>query len=106
MLEQTDRKGPIMRASARKSLGEYKPLIVHKSGRTEVVGQRGHTERWVALTNSGETYRARRGVTFKSREDAVAYAQRHIGRLNELRASQERERHERHARYATQLATR
>ncbi len=94
-----------MKASARKSLGEYKPLIVHRSGRTEVVGQRGHTEHWQALTNCGETYRARRGVVFKDRKDAVDYAQRHIDRLNEFTARRKRERAERHARYSAQVAT-
>lgn len=91
-----------MKASARKSLGEFKPLIVHDSGRTEVVGQRGHTEHWLALTNGGETYRARRGVTFAARADAVAYAQRHIDRLREFKARRDQERAERHARYAAQ----
>lgn len=91
-----------MKASARKSLGEFKPLIVHDSGRTEVVGQRGRAEHWVALTDSGETYRAIRGVTFKAREDAIAYAQQHIDRLIEFRERRELERLERHARYAEQ----
>lgn len=94
-----------MKASARKSLGEFKPLIVHDSGRTEVVGRRGTTEHWVALTNSGETYRPRRGVTFKERADAVAYAQRHIERLTEFKARKAKEREQRHARYAAQSQT-
>ncbi len=72
-----------MKAGARKSLGEYKPLVIHSSGRTEVVGQRGTEELWVALTNGGSTYRARRGVTFATRKDAVAYAQKTIDRTNE-----------------------
>ena len=93
-----------MKASARKSLGEYKPLIIHDSGRTEVVGQRGHTEHWIALTNSGETYRPRRGVTFVDRDKAVAYAQRHIDRLREFKKRRDQERAERHARYAAQAA--
>ncbi|PQV52917.1 hypothetical protein LX70_04023 [Defluviimonas denitrificans] len=91
-----------MKASARKSLGEFKPLIIHDSGRTEVVGKRGHTEHWQALTNGGETYHPVRGVTFPDRGEAVAYAQRHIDRLLEARARRDRERAERHARYATQ----
>lgn len=95
-----------MKASARKSLGEYKPVIVHGNGRTEVVGQRGHTEHWQALTNCGETYHARRGVTFPDRADAVAYAQRHIERLREFKAKCDRERAERHARYAEQAEAR
>lgn len=86
-----------MKASARKSLGEFKPLIVHASGRTEVVGQRGNTEHWVALTNSGETYHARRGVTFKTREEAIEYAQRRIDRLNEFAAKRRAEYEARHA---------
>ena len=72
-----------MKASARKSLGEYKPLIIHSSGRTEVVGQRGTTELWVALTNGGSTYRARRGVTFADRTDAIAHAQKVIDKTDE-----------------------
>jgi len=91
-----------MKSSARKSLGEYKPVIVHGGGRTEVVGQRGHTEHWQAFTNCGETYRAVRGVTFKDREDAVAYAQKHIDRLIEFRDRKVKEREERLARYASQ----
>lgn len=91
-----------MKASARKSLGEYKPLIVHDSGRTEVVGKRGHTEYWIALTYSGETYRAHRGVTFPSRKEAIDYAQKHIDRLREFTARRKKEREERHARYAAQ----
>lgn len=91
-----------MKASARKSLGEFKPLIVHANGRTEIVGQRGHTEHWQAFTNGGETYHARRGVTFTEREDAVAYAQRHIDRLLALKERRDKERAERHARYAEQ----
>lgn len=91
-----------MRASARKSLGEYKPLIVHENGRTEVVGKRGRTEHWRALTNCGETYRPQRGVTFADRDEAVAYAQRHIDRLNEAKARRDLQRAERHARYAQQ----
>lgn len=86
-----------MKASARKSLGEFKPLIIHASGRTEVVGQRGHTEHWIALTNGGETYHARRGVTFKTREEAVAYAQARIDRLTEFAAKRRAEYEARHA---------
>jgi hypothetical protein len=86
-----------MKASARKSLGEFKPLIIHSDGRTEVVGQRGRTEHWVALTNSGETYRARRGITFETSEEAIAYAQNRIDRLNEFVAKRRAEYEARHA---------
>jgi hypothetical protein len=91
-----------MKASARKSLGEYKPLIIHDSGRTEVIGKRGRTEHWQALTNCGETYRPQRGVTFADKGRAIAYAQRHIDRLREFEARKEKEHAERHARYAAQ----
>lgn len=85
-----------MKATARKSLGEYKPVIIHDSGRTEVVGKRGHTEHWQALTNCGETYRPRRGVTFTTKEDAIAYAQKHIDRLTEFAARRRAEYAARH----------
>jgi len=91
-----------MKASARKSLGEYKPLIIHDSGRTEVIGKRSHTEHWIALTNAGTTQHFSRGVTYAERADAVAHAQKHIDRLKEFKARKDQERAERHARYATQ----
>lgn len=91
-----------MTASARKSLGEYKPMIKHASGRTEIVGRRGYNEHWIALTNAGETWRWRRGLTFTDRDDAVAYAQKHIDDLEQAIARRKAERVERHARYAEQ----
>lgn len=97
-----------MKASARKSYGEYKPLIVHPSGRTEVVGQRGHLERIQPQTKfyDGplEVWHAHRGVTFKSREEAVRYAQQHIDRLIENRARKLAEYEARQKRYAEQKA--
>lgn len=91
-----------MKASARKSLGEYKPMIQHASGRTEIVGKRGYNEHWIALTNAGETWRWRRGLTFKNREDAVAYAQKHIDSLVEAIERRKAARAERHTRYENQ----
>lgn len=88
-----------MKASARKSLGEYKPLIIHASGRTEVIGKREATG-YQARVEGKERYR--RGLTFTDRAAAMAYAQRHIDRLIEDRARRDRQRAERHARYAEQ----
>lgn len=71
-----------MRAAARKSFGEFKPMIIHKDGRTEIVGQRGRVEQIQPQTKfySGpsEVYRARRGVTFSTKDEAVAFAQLQI----------------------------
>ena len=64
-------------ASARKSLGEYKPII--KIGnRTEVVEQNPdrfdrHTKRGIIKGN-----KFARGTTYKNRADAIAAAQRLI----------------------------
>lgn len=56
-----------MRASARKSFGEYKSMIVHGSGRTEIVRQRVYLEIGQPETKfySGpsEVWHARRGGT-------------------------------------------
>lgn len=80
-----------MKPSARKSHGEYKPIIIHGCGRTEVIGQRGTIQNWVALTNSGETYYPRRGITFTNREDALACAQRAIDRRVSFRAQRRKQ---------------
>lgn len=63
------------RASARKSLGEWKPLIVYSNGSTEVClkspeRQDRHTRRGVVAGN-----RHARGTTFPQRNEAVAAAQ-------------------------------
>lgn len=72
-----------MKASARKSFGEFKPVIVHDDGRTEVVGKRERALVWVPgqagmhPLPGGPTHFVR-GKTFAAKADAVAYAQRHI----------------------------
>lgn len=89
-----------MRASARKSYGEYKPVIVHTNGRTEIVGQKGRLDRIQAQTvfysGPSEIWRGRRGVTFTERDDAVAYAQRVINRREKAHDEYMREYNARH----------
>ena len=63
-------------ASARKSLGEFKPLIVYPCGKTEVCEksperQDRHTKRGVIPGN-----RLARGNTYGTREEAVLAAQK------------------------------
>lgn len=84
-----------MKASARKSHDEYKPLIIHKSGRTEVVGKRTKSSYWDRVAGRE---RFCRGVTFADRDEAVAYAQKHIERITADRERRAAERAERHAR--------
>lgn len=71
-----------MKPSARKSFGEYKPMIRHTDGRTEICGQRSRTFQIQAETKfySGpsEVTKHYRGATFKTRAEAVAFAQRDI----------------------------
>ena len=64
-------------ASARKSLGEYKPLI-KVGGRTEVVEQ--NPDRFARNTRGGmvQGNRYARGTTYSNRGDAIAAAQRMI----------------------------
>jgi len=79
-----------MKASARKSYGEYKAVIVHEmlGGRirTEVLGQKA-----VPLIWRGSEYlpggptRHVRGRVFATRDEAVAHAQAVIDRRNEAR---------------------
>lgn len=62
-------------ASARKSLGEFKPIIVYPNGKTEVCEQsperaNQHTKYGVIKGN-----RMARGTTYKTREEAIAAAQ-------------------------------
>lgn len=71
-----------VKASARKSYGSYKPLLVFPDGRTEVQGQRSETRYRVS---DGRNYDPRtaythneRGKTFSERADAIAYAKRCI----------------------------
>ena len=73
-------------ASARKSFGSYKPVIVHDRGslteRTEVVGTRAETRyrEWIdGRPNPRTAYtHYERGMTFSDRGGAVQYAQRVI----------------------------
>lgn len=67
-----------VKASARKSLGEYKPLIVYPNGRTEVVEQ--SPDRFDRNTKRGmiKGNRMARGNTYTTREDAIAAAQEMI----------------------------
>jgi hypothetical protein len=67
-----------MQASARQSYGRYKPIIRHDSGRTEVLGKRTKSS-YLAIVNGHERYC--RGLTFATRDQAIAYAQDHINRL-------------------------
>lgn len=71
-----------MKAAARKSFGEYKPMIRHANGRTEICGQRSKTFQIQAETKfySGpsEITKHYRGVTFPTRAEAVAFAQADI----------------------------
>lgn len=58
-------------ASARKSLGEYKPLLERKEGallRTEILAR-------AAARNIDGNKTFARGVVFKTREEAIAYAE-------------------------------
>ena len=85
-----------MKASARKSHGEYKPVIVHDSGRTEIIGR---NVRYCPYTH--RTF-GRRGVVFAGRADAVGYAAQTINRRLDFHHQQTLERVERHKRYALQ----
>lgn len=98
-----------MKPSARKSLGEYKPLIIHENGRTEVLGQTGHLQRIQAQTKfySGpdSIWRGKRGKVFQTREEAISYADAQIA----FRVARDAERAAAYAaqqeRYARQRAT-
>ena len=65
----------IAKASARKSLGEYKPLIVYPNGKTEVCEQ--SPERSDRNTKQGIVpgNRMARGKTYATKEEATAVAQ-------------------------------
>ncbi|PKR54246.1 hypothetical protein COO20_08850 [Thalassospira marina] len=75
-----------MKASARKSYGEYKPVIIHDPDgvrrRTEIVGKRDKYRPIVAETvfysGPSEEIDWSRGVTFVNRDDAIKYAERLI----------------------------
>ncbi len=84
------------KASAKKSFGEYKPLMIHPSGYTEILGKRGYVERIQPLTKfyegPTEVIHYQRGKTFQTRVEAIAYAQKYIDKLEASIA-------ERHAAY-------
>jgi hypothetical protein len=87
-----------MTTSARKSFGEYKAVIIHEHfgrRRSEILGKSGSVEKVQQQTKfySGpsEILHYRRGLTFRTRETAIAHAQATIeSRLAEHRASLER----------------
>ena len=101
-----------MKASARKSYGEYKPMIVHPGirgrSRSEIVGQRGHMQRIQPQTKfyegPTEIWHARRGVTFKDRAEAIAYAQKVIDVRKAAHEKYMADYEARQARYAAQRA--
>ncbi|CEG08748.1 hypothetical protein BN961_02166 [Afipia felis] len=70
------------KASARKSFGEYKAVIVYPNGRTEILGkcERPLIWRGKEALPGGLTHFVR-GKTFANREDAIARAQREIDGL-------------------------
>ena len=100
--------GPV--AGARKSYGEYKPVIVHPDGRTEICGQNVRWERIEAQTRfySGPSERLvyRSGVTFKTREEAIAFAQKDIEFRREAMTRSRVEFTARQAMYGAQAASR
>lgn len=74
-------KNATVTASARKSQGEYKPVIVHTSGRTEVLQQATVKPYSRTLDGKRRLYTAEaRGTTYATREEALAVAQAHIDR--------------------------
>lgn len=62
----------MMRAGARKRYNKYKPIIIHSSGRTEVIGSH------VCVTDDGRDTTLRSGKTFTNRIDAIDFAQQII----------------------------
>ena len=67
-------------ASARKSKGEYKPMIKWPSGRTEIVEQ-AEERRPIYNPETGTYHRAdkyARGTTYANRSEAIAAAQAEI----------------------------
>jgi hypothetical protein len=99
-----------MKAGARKSYGEYKPLIITEHFgrvRTEVLGQRSYIQKIQPLTKfyDGPTRVKHnlRGLTFPTREEAVAYAEAEIRRREARDALIESRRCERLERYRGQV---
>ena len=66
------------KASARKSLGEYKPIIVYPNGKTEVCEK--SPDRFDKYTKKGviKGNRMARGNTYETKEQAIDAAQRII----------------------------
>lgn len=66
------------KASANKSFGDYKPVIVHDNGSQEIVGKKGRYIRIQTETvfygGPSEMVRYQRGKTFPTKEEAVALA--------------------------------
>jgi hypothetical protein len=80
------------RASARKSYGEYKPIIVHSDGRTEILGKRERPLIWRGKEPlpGGPTHFVR-GKTFATRYEAEEFADRVINkRIQSAREAMER----------------
>lgn len=76
-------------ASARKSKGEYKPIIKYPNGKTEVVEQ--NPERFTKYTPKGEIpgNKYARGNTYTTREEAINAAQNAI----DMRLAEAKKRH-------------
>ena len=70
---------PGPKASARKSCGEYKAVVIHPDGRTEILGKRERPLIWRGreALPGGPTHFVR-GKTFATRDEAVTFAQRTI----------------------------
>lgn len=68
--------------SARKSYGEFKPVLVNSRGQTKILGQRGHVQRVQPQTKfyegPTEIYHARRGKTFPTGDEAKSFVANEI----------------------------
>lgn len=105
----------IRRPGARKSFGEYKPLMIHIDERlgfcqrTEVLGQRGRLEivqpQTKFYSGPSEIWHARRGITFKTRQEAIAFASKYIAEYEASWVKSRTEFEQRQARYAAQHAS-
>lgn len=73
------------KASARKSFGSFKPVVVKGDGSTEVCGQRAELRNKVWVDGRPDPKTAyvqnHRGVTFQTRDEATAYARACIEEL-------------------------
>lgn len=81
-----------VKASARKSLGEYKPLLVFADGSTKILEQA--PERKLQYSRAESRYhianKMARGMTYTTREEAIVAAEAHIAD----RIAEARERYE------------